>query len=410
MSNDTEPDQVRPQRRHPAKASQKRRTRRVAGTGAVIQRGDGRWVGRLKQADGTVRWVSGANQKAVEEKLADALRQVGVGVPLADVKLTVGGWLREWLDNLQGLKPSSAYYYRNYIEAYVLRSDLAQKPLAKLEAGDLERLYRRMTTAKSDGGLGLSSTTAHHLHALVHRALAKAVRQGKMARNVAELVDPNDRPKVDQHEMLVLGDADFDGFLAAIHGDRLEALFVVAIREGLRQGEILALHWRDVDLDAGTIAVTGSLPQVGGPGRSITTPKSRRSRRSLALFPETVNALRDHRTRQLHERLLVGSMWKDGDLVFCNEFGGFLSPQVLRDRLKVILNRASLPAVRFHDLRHSAATDWLKADMHPKIASERLGHASVGITLDLYSHVTPGMQRDAVDAITRKRSAKRVDG
>ena len=102
-------------------------------------------------------------------------------------------------------------------------------------------------------------------------------------------------------------------------------------------------------------------------------------------------------------------MWKDDDLVFCTEFGGFLSPQRLRDRLKVILERAGLPQIRFHDLRHSAATNWLKGDMHPKVASERLGHASVAITLDLYSHVTLGMQRDAVDAITRKRSGKRRD-
>lgn len=409
MTNDTEPDQVLPRQRHPAKVSQRRRTRRVAGTGAVIQRGDGRWVGRLRQPDGTVRWVSGPNQKAVEDKLAVALRQLGAGVPLPDGKVTVGDWMRDWLDGLQGLKASSAYYYRNYIEAYLLRSPLAERPLSKLDAGDLERLYRHMTAPKSEGGRGLSSTTAHHLHALIHRALAKAVRQGKVSRNVAELVDPGDRPKVDQHEMHVLADADFGHFLAAVRGDRLEALFVVAIREGLRQGEVLALHWRDVDLDAGTIAVTGSLPQVGGPTRSITAPKSRRSRRKLALFPETVDALLDHRVRQLQERLLVGSMWHDGDLVFCTEFGGFLSPQVLRDKLRAILTREGLPVVRFHDLRHSAATDWLKADMHPKIASERLGHASVGITLDLYSHVTPGMQREAVDAITRKRSAQQRD-
>ena len=407
MTNDTQPDQVRPQRHRPAKA--KRRTRRVAGTGAVIQRGDGRWVGRLKQADGKVRWMSGPNQKAVEEKLADALRRIGAGVPISDATVTVEAWFREWLDNLQGLKPSTAFYYRNYIEAYLLRSDLARKPLARLEPGDLERLYQRMTTLKSDGGLGLSATTAHHLHALIHRALAKAVRQGKVARNVSELVEVDDRPKVAPREMTVLADDDFDRFLIAVRGDRLEALFVLAIREGVRQGEILALHWRDVDLDDGTLAVTGSLPQVGGPGRVIGTPKSRGSRRRVALFPETVDALRDHRTRQLQERLLVGSMWQDDDLVFCTEFGAFLSPQVLRDRLKAILVRAELPIVRFHDLRHSAATNWLKSDMHPKVASERLGHASVGITLDLYSHVTLGMQRDAVEAITRKRSAKQRD-
>jgi len=342
----------------------------------------------------------------VEEKLAEAGRLLGAGLPMPDAKLTVGAWLRDWLDNLQGLKASSAYYYRNYIEAYVLRTALAEKPLAKLEAGDLERLYRQMTKPKTDDGLGLSPTTAHHLHALLHRALAKAVRQGKVARNVAELLDPGDRPKIDRREMRVLADDDFERFFDAVRGDRLEALFVLAIREGLRQGEILALHWQDVDLDVGTIAVTGSLPQVGGAGRSITAPKSRRGRRTLALFPETVEALRDHRARQRQERLLVGTMWLDRGLVFCTELGGLLGPQVLRDRLKAILERAGLPQIRFHDLRHSAATNWLKGDMHPKVASERLGHASVAITLDLYSHVTLGMQREAVAAITRKRSGQ----
>jgi integrase len=410
MDNDTQPGQVRPARRHPAKVSQKRRSRRVAGTGAVIQRGDGRWVGRLKQPDGTVRWVSGPNQKVVEEKLAEALRLTGSGLPIPYAKVTVGAWFREWLDSLpvtarsgKKLKDSTIHYYGQYVDAYLFRSDLAGKPLGKLEPRDLERLYQRMTADRSEGGMGLSSTTAHHLHAIIHRALSKAVSKGKLARNVAEAVDEDEKPKVHDHQMLVLADDDYDRFLEAIHGDRLEALFVVAIREGLRQGEILALKWRDVDLDDDTIAVVGSLSRSG-----IGDPKSKKSKRAVALFPETVDALREHRTLQLEERLLVGSMWVDDDLVFPNEFGGFLSPQKVRDRLDVLLRRAGLPHVRFHDLRHSAATRWLKHDMHPKVASERLGHASVGITLDLYSHVTLSMQREAVAAITRRRSERRT--
>jgi integrase len=377
----------------------------------VIQRGDGRWVGRLKQPDGAVRWVSGPDQKAVEEKLADALRLMGAGVPIPDAMVTVGTWFREWLEALpvigrsgKKLRPSTIHYYAQYVDAYVLRSDLATKPLARLESGDLERLYQRMTTAKNDGGMGLSSTTAHHLHAIIHRALAKAVSKHLLVRNVADAVDEDEKPIVNRHEMLVLADDNYDRFFNAIRGDRLEALFILAIREGLRQGEILALHWRDVDLDDATLTVTGSLSEG-----KVGEPKTRKSRRSLALFPETVEALREHRTRQLEERLLVGSMWVDGGLVFPDEFGGFLGAQRLRDRLDALLRRAGLPDVRFHDLRHSAATDWLKHDMHPKVASERLGHASVGITLDLYSHVTKTMQRDAVDAITRKRSAKQRD-
>jgi len=379
----------------------KRRTRRPAGTGAVIQRGDGRWIGRLKQPDGKVRWFSGPNQAAVEEKLAEAGRLLGAGLPLPDTKVTVGGWLTEWLDHLQGLKASTVHYYRQYVTAYVLRSDLANKPLARLEKADLLHLYRTMTSPKTEGGMALSTTTAHHLAAILHLALESAVEDGKVARNAATLVPRKQRPKVNRSEMTVLADEDFERFFDAIRGDRLEALFVVAIREGLRQGEILALRWQDVDLERGTITVIRSLR-----GADTGGPKSKTSRRSVVLFDETVDALRDHRTRQLQERLRVGTMWEDGDLVFPNEFGRFQSPQRLRDRLKAILEGAGLPRIRFHDLRHSAATNWLKGNMHPKVASERLGHASVAITLDLYSHVTLGMQREAVDAITRKRSGR----
>ena len=379
----------------------KRRTRRPAGTGAVIQRGDGRWIGRLNLADGTVKWFSGKNQDEVEKKLADALVTLGSGLPLPDDKLSVGGWLTEWLANLQGLKPSTVHYYRQYLTAYVLRSELAGKPLVKLEKADLLHLYRHMTAAKTGGGLGLSTTTAHHLAAILHLALEAAVEDGKVARNAATLVPRKQRPKVNRSEMSVLADDEFDRFFDAVRGDRLEALFVVAIREGLRQGEILALRWQDVDLERGVVTVMGSLSRGGR-----SEPKSEASRRSVVLFDETVDALRAHRSRQLQERLLVGTMWQDGDLVFPNEFGGFQSPQRLRDRLKAILDRAGLPRIRFHDLRHSAATNWLKGDMHPKVASERLGHASVAITLDLYAHVTLGMQREAVAAITRKRSGR----
>jgi integrase len=380
--------------------------RRKPGDGAIIHRKDGRWVGRLKTMK-SVKWYSGKDYEDVKAKLDAARALDGAGLPLPDNKLTVGVWLREWLEGLRGgkLKDSTIGYYAQYCDAYILRTDLASKPLGKLTAVDLEHLYRRMTTAKVDGGLGLSSTTAHHLHAVLHRALGKAMRQRKVPQNVAELVDEDERPAVNDHEMSVLADEDFDRFLDAIHGDRLEALFVVAIREGLRQGEILGLRWQDVDLERGTITVTKSLQD-----ETVGKPKTKKSRRTVVLLPETADALGGHRTRQLQERLLVGSMWQqDGDLVFPNEFGAFQSPQRLRDRLKAILERAGLPQIRFHDLRHSAATNWLKGDMHAKVASERLGHASVAITLDLYSHVTLGMQREAVAAITRKRSAKKQD-
>ena len=376
----------------------------------MIQRGDGRWAGKLRQSDGSARWFYGKTQVEVEARLAEALRITGAGLPLPDGKLTVASWLQEWLSGLpvmgerrKGLKASTIDYYTRYAEQ-VMRSEIGTKPLAKLDAADLEKLYRQMLDK------GLSSTSAHHLHAVVHRALGKAVRQGKVTRNVADLVDEDARPQVDHTEMKVLADADYDRFLEVVRGERLEALFVVAVREGPRQGEILGLHWRDVDLDGGSLAVTGSLQGARRSSLTIGEPKSRRSRRRLALFPETVEALRGHRARQIQERLRAGSMWVEQDLVFPNEFGGFLSTTTLTRALDGLLRRAGLPDVRFHDLRHSAATDWLKNGMHPKVASERLGHASVGITLDLYSHVTPTMQQDAVEEVGRKRSARRQKG
>lgn len=393
-----------------AKVSRPRRTRRPAGQGAVIRRGDGRWAGRLRMPDGSMRWLYGRDQRTVEERLAEALRHIGVGLPPADTKLTVGAWLQEWVATLPAtLKPATIDFYSRYVRAHLLRSEIAAKPLAKLEPGDLERLYQRMTASPTEGGMGLSSTSAHHVHAVVHRALAAAVRQGKVARNAADLVDEDARPALARTEMRVLADADHDRFLEAVRGERLEALFVVAIREGLRQGEILGLRWRDVDLDRGMLSVTGSLQGARRSKLTIGEPKSRRSRRSLVLFPETVEALRGHRARQGQDRLRAGSMWVEQDLVFPNELGRYLSTTTLTRALDGLLRRAGLPDVRFHDLRHSAATDWLKNGMHPKVASERLGHASVGTTLDLYSHVTPTMQREAVDEISRRRTARRTE-
>jgi integrase len=411
VTEDTEKRGADPARlRHKVshKVSGGRRSRRKKGQGSVIHRRDGRWVARLQLPDGTVRVWYCRSQDEAEGELKKALDTLGQGLPLPDDRLTVGAWLEEWVATLPAkLKPATIDFYSRYVKAHLLRSDMAKKPLVKLEAADLERLYRRMTASPAQGGMGLSSTSAHHLHAVVHRALGKAVRQGKVARNVAELVDEDARPAVARTEMHVLADAKYDRFLEAVRGERLEALFVLAIREGLRQGEILGLRWRDVDPERGTLSVTGSLQGARRSTVTIGEPKSRHSRRSLALFPETVEALHAHRARQVQERLRAGSMWVEHDLVFPNEFGAFLSTTTLTRALDGLLRRAELPDVRFHDLRHSAATDWLKNGMHPKVASERLGHASVGITLDLYSHVTPTMQREAVEEIRRRRSARR---
>jgi integrase len=213
------------------------------------------------------------------------------------------------------------------------------------------------------------------------------------------LVDP---PRVDRHEFRALTPPEARRLLAGLRGDRLAALYVLALTTGMRQGELLALRWTDLDLPARRLAVRGSLHRDPGGGWTITEPKTDRSRRQVVLAPMAVAALQRHRLRQNEERLNAGDLWEDNNLVFANQVGRPLSSQNLVQRhFHPLLERLSLPRIRFHDLRHTAATLLLAEGVHPKIVSEMLGHTEIGITLDLYSHVTPAMHESASGALGR---------
>jgi integrase len=399
VDNHSEPDRVRPTTGHPPKVSPKRRMRRQSGKGAVIQRSDGRWAGRLNQPDGTVRWFYGKGpkgQKTVEDRLEAALATMASGLPLPDDKLTVGAYLEQWLAGLLvgTAKPATIAYYTRYVRFHVLTSDLVKKALSRLDAADLRRLYAQKLAA------GLSSTTVHHLHAVIHLALNSAVEDGKLARNVASLIGRSNCPKVTRKEMVTIAEGDQPRrFLDAAHHERLEALLVIALTTGLRQGELRALRWKDVDLDRGVLAVRGSLMGTARATMTIGTPKNGKAR-SVDLGSIAVASLREHRARQVEERKVV-PLRGDLGLVFCTEWGEYLPTNTIVLALHRVLSRAGLPMIRFHDLRHTAATLMLSQGVHPKMASEMLGHSTVAITLDLYSHITPTMQRQAADAIDR---------
>jgi integrase len=370
------------------------RRRRDRGDGAIFQRADGRWVARLRDSAGRTRYLYAKDRAQAKQRLAEAQAVVHVGQPLPDQRLTFGRYLLDWVAGLgAGVKPRTVAYYETYVRRHLLPTDLAQKPLARLEPSDLRRLY----TAKLSSGL--SSTSVHHIHAVIHVALQRAVDDGVLGRNVAALVGRSNRPKVRHIEMNTIAEGDQPRrFLEAAKGERLEALLMLALTTGMRRGELLALRWKDVDIDRSVLAVTGSLQGQSRPTLSIATPKSGKSR-SVALGTIAVTSLREHRKRQAQEQLLVGGEWRDVGLVFSTEFGDFLSPTTLRLALRRTLTRAGLPTIRFHDLRHSAATLMLSRGVHPKMASEMLGHSTIAITLDLYSHVTANMQREAADAI-----------
>ena len=206
-------------------------------------------------------------------------------------------------------------------------------------------------------------------------------------------------PRAPRPERTALAPDQVRVLLDAARGERLEALYVVAVTTGMRQGELLALRWQDVDLDAAAVRVRATLSATKD-GFEFAEPKSARSRRQLTLTHAAVTALRRHRTTQLEERLRAGASWTDHDLAFASEVGGPLDgSNVLRRSFYPLLRRAGLPRVRFHDLRHSAATLMLSRGVPLKIVSEILGHSQISITADTYMHVTPGMQREAAAAV-----------
>lgn len=243
---------------------------------------------------------------------------------------------------------------------------------------------------------GLSSTTVHHLHTVLHHAFDDALRKGLVPRNITELVNV---PRMRSHETQALTREQARVLLRAAHGERLEALIVLALATGMREGELLGLHWRDVDLDARTLQVRYSVHPTRA-GFSFTEPKTKTSRRLIVLNGRTAEVLQAHRARQLTERMAVGPAWHDQDLVFTTPAGEPLAAwNMVRGVFYPLLQRAGLPRIRFHDLRHTAATLLLLQGVLAKVTSAMLGHATTAVTQDVYRHVQPSMQQEAAAAM-----------
>jgi integrase len=264
--------------------------------------------------------------------------------------------------------------------------------LKKLTPAHVQGLYR----AKLDEGL--APRTVEYIHTTLNKALGQAVRWQLIPRNVAEAVTA---PRQRKKEMLTLDREQTRRLLEAARGDRLEALYILGVTAGLRQGELLGLKWSDLNLEEGTLTVKRSL-RIDKEGAHFTQGKRDRSRRRIELGAATVAALRSHRARQNEERLRYAGLWEDYGLIFCNKDGRPIRARNLtRYSFEPLLRRAGLEdlGITFHGLRHTCASLMLLNNVSPKVVSEMLGHADVAFTLRVYSHVLPGMQRSAADGI-----------
>ena len=411
-------------------------TRRGNGEGSITKRGDGRWMGQanLGWQDGKRcrKTVYGRTKREVQDKLREALHRSDLGLPALPEQETVGAFLLRWLVVKEGqVRPRTFESYEQVVRCH-LEPGLGHLRLAKLGPRDIASWLQRRQAQ------GTGVRTLQYARAVLRAALNQALRWEIVSRNAAALTDP---PRHRAREIDPLTPIQAKTLLAAVAGHRLEALITVALALGLRRGEALGLQWNAVDLDAGVLSIRHTLDRTGGDAEArrrlraerrrllaekevaksraevrrlsaaldetqrqskavksslrMAEPKSTRSRRTITLPALAVTALRSHRTRQLEERLVAGNRWCDSGMVFTTTIGTPLGTQSLHRSFKSILRNAGLPDIRYHDLRHTAATLLLAQGVDPRTIMETLGHSQISLTLNTYAHVVPALQREA---------------
>ncbi|NPV44790.1 MAG: site-specific integrase, partial [Firmicutes bacterium] len=308
-------------------------------------------------------------------------------------KITFGEWLDKWLVEYKKgqIKPTTYESYEVIINAHI-KPALGNIPLAKLQPHMLQAFYNDRLES------GLSTRRVHYCHTIIHQALKQSVKEGLLPRNPAEATSP---PAIKNKQMRPLTEEELLKFLDVAKDDRLYAAYVVAATTGLRRGELLGLCWDCVDLEQGIITVKRQLILLKKKGLILEeTTKTKSGKRTIVLPDDTVKELKAHRKRQAQEKLLLGEAYEDHNLVFCTEKGTPLDPRNFTRHFKRLLKKAGLPTdIRLHDLRHTYATLLLKRGVPAKIVQELLGHSTITITLDLYSHVTLEMQKLAAESL-----------
>src|ERR671921_2813483 len=291
---------------------------------------------------------------------------------------------------MRNLGPRAYHNYKLQIRRHISPT-LGRLKLSKLTPYHVQCLY----AAKLREGLKPSSV--RYIHAVLHRGLEQAIRFSLIPFNPAARVDP---PKVRQEEITPLDSEQARVFLEAARGDKFEALYVLSLTMGLRMGEALGLKWSDIDLDAKTLRVNRQLQRIRDGGGLVFSERKNASRRTIDLPQRALEALWSQRKRQLEEQLRGGAKWQDHGLVFASSKGTPMDAQNIVNRyFKPILRRAGLPEIRWHDLRHTCATLLLGRGVHPKMVEHLLGHASIQLTLDRYSHWIPSMGRATAEGM-----------
>jgi integrase len=334
-------------------------------------------------------------REAAERELRRLLRAIDTGEHVDPTRMTVREWLTTWLETVRAeVSPKSHERYTEIVQNFLMPS-LGKLPITKLTAVDIQKAYNGWSTGgrRDRKAGGLSARTRRHIHRILRSALSRALEQQVIARNPADVFRKR-LPKVERRELLTLSTEQSVWLLEAIKQTRTYWPVLLALATGMRRGEVLALRWKNADLERSTLRVMESLEQTKA-GLRFKTPKNERTR-AIPLPAFAVEELRRRKAEQAEELELLG-LRQDGKSLVCGQADGRpLQPRSLTHEFtRLVARLQDFPRVRFHDLRHSHATQMLLAGVHPKVAQERLGHSTIMTTLDLYSHVTDTMQSDA---------------
>ena len=367
--------------------------KRGNGEGSIGRRKDGLYMARytVQTATGTKRkTLYGKTRSEVSAKLSKALTDREGGLTYDAGKQTVEEYLARWLSNSvrDTVRQRTYERYESIVRVH-LAPAIGKVKLKALTPDHVRGLYRK----KLDGGL--APRTVLHIHRTLSKALKQATDDGLIPRNAAAPVKP---PRPSREEIRPLNREQVRALFEAAREDRLEALYLVAVTAGLRRGELQGLKWEDLDLEAGTLQVQRTLSEPKG-GYVFEAPKSGKGR-NVRLTRKAMAALREHRKRQLEERMQKAGLWREQGLVFPSAVGTPLWGGNLNRAFKTLLKRAGLlHSFRFHDLRHTCATLLLRQGVNPKFVQELLGHRDVSLTLNTYSHVLPDMGDVAASAM-----------
>lgn len=378
--------------------------------GHVRQRSPGRFAIILDMYDAASgkrrrKWHSfKGTKREAQVECARLVSDLQGGTYLEPDKSTVAQYMTRWLKHVNArVSPRTHERYKEITDKNIIPL-LGHIPIAKLKPIQVSEAYTKaLASGRRDGKGGLAPRTVHHIHRVLKQALAQAVRWQFLIRNPVDAVDA---PKVERHRMTTYDMTQTAELLDAVRGTRVFIPAMLAVLCGLRRGEIAALRWSSIDLVKAQLAVIESAEQLNGSVRLKETKSGRA--RTVSMSPTVVEELKVHQLQQAQNMLRLGVRLGVESFVAALEDGSPMQPTFITHEWIRIIGRTALPRVRFHDLRHAHATHMMSSGIHPKVASERLGHSKVGITLDLYSHVMPGMQQDAAAKIDAALMAARA--